>query len=1128
MKLFVSNKLEVLAARLAEELKLPLRSPLETETIIVQSRGMEKWLSLELAQRLGICANCRFPFPNTFIEEVFSAFIPEYKPDLSYDEDVLAWKIMGILPHLQNEKDFAAVRNYLGAELDQLKIFQLSQRIAHLYDQYLVFRPEIILAWEEGMINKPERWQARLWREITVSQGKMHKARLQQLFTEKVQNTPLPDYLLPQRIAIFGISYLPVYHLKIFHQLSRHIEVNLFYLNPSQEFWADIKSDREINWIVQQAPPSGEDIEQELFHLDKGNTLLASLGAAGRDFFRLIANLPAESEDLFVEPEAENVLTAVQSDIYYLQDRGKNNLPPTMIAEDDRSIQIHSCHSPLREVEALHDTLLALFEENGRLLPKDILVMTPAVEGYTPYIEAVFESRLPKIPYSIADRGILSGSIIFKEFFALLSIGASRLSVADVLSVLENPAVSEKFGINGFSLNLIRHWVEETNIKWGLDGAHRKEFDLPEFNQNTWSAGLDRIKLGYALAGQNKNLFNGILPYDEIEAEQAEIFGRFLDFFESLIRTKKILSLRRKPGEWVTVLKNIVDEYFAVSEDYQQDIFVLNKMLLRIQDEQKYFRSEESMELSVIKHYLETNVDKTLSSANFLTGGVTFCALLPMRSIPFAVIGLIGMNNDAYPRQDRKLGFDLMEAKKRIGDRSLRSDDRYLFLEAILSARNNLIISYVGQDVQDNSVILPSVLVSELTDYIDQGFYVDDGASAAENITRLHHLHAFHPDYFETQISKTKCIEICKSKNPATSGGDDTPPLEAELGARTCLEVHTRDYQGDNNLFSYSQENYAAAVINNKPNEEPRFCAEITGNVELADKIITISELNNFYKKPVKYYLEKKLLLKLPKEGTVDDDSEPFAIGNLQAYQIKQELIATGNESDAENIFQIKQAQGTLPVGAAGDYYFQLERKEADDFVRKYSCYLNNKKLAPLNVDITIGGYRVVGKIEDIYAGHSISYRPARLKTNDYLRAWLNHLLLNHIKAENYPRKAIFIGEDAAFQFKEAQNAGAILIDLVGFFVHGQTRPLKLFPQSSFVYAEAIDKGRTPEEALQKAQDAWLGDNFGRQKAEAEEIENIICFGKNIPLDEEFMSTAAQIFNVLFDHREKLEPNREY
>jgi exodeoxyribonuclease V gamma subunit len=1081
MKLFVSNRLGVLAARLAEKLKSPLRSPLATEIIIVQSKGMEKWLSLELAQSLGICANCRFPFPHNFIEEVFGAFIPQYKPDLFYEEDVLAWKIMEILPSVQGKKDFTAVRNYLGEKPDQLKLYQLSRRIANLYDQYLIFRPEMILAWEEGGINKQEKWQAQLWLEINANQSKMHKARLQQLFAEKVKNAPLSDSILPQRVTIFGISYLPVYYLRIFNELSRHIEVNFFYLNPSQEFWADIKSEREISRMMRQTTPSDVNIEEELFHLDEGNALLASLGTAGRDFFRLTASLSAQSEDLFVEPEAENVLTAIQSDIYYLRDRGKDGLPQTRIAEDDYSIQIHSCHSPLREVESLHDTLLSLFEENNGLLPKDILVMTPSIEDYTPYIEAVFESRLPAIPYTIADRGISSDSVIFKDFFALLNIGASRFTAADVLSLLENPAIGAKFGINSYDLNLIRHWVAQTNIRWGLDGAHRQEFGLPEFDQNTWNAGLNRIKLGYALAGQNKKLFDGMLPYDEIEGEQTEIFGRFLDFFESLKRTKIILSSRRTPGDWAMVLKNMANDYFTAAEDYQQDIFVLNNTLLKIQNEQKYLRGNEGVELAVIKHYLEMNVDKNSGSAHFLAGSVTFCALLPMRSIPFKVIALIGMDNDAYPRPDRKTGFDLMESKKRNGDKSLRNDDRYLFLEAVLSARNNLIISYVGQDVQDNSAVPPSVLVSELTDYIDQGFYTDSGVSAAGSLTRLHHLHAFHPDYYNS---------------------------------------------GDHKLFTYSQENYAAAAINNNTGNEPRFCAEAVENSEIADKIITLSDLNNFYKKPVKYYLEKRLLLKLPEDKGADGDDEPFAIDNLQAYQIKQELIAQRNESAAGNIFQIKRAQGSMPVGAAGDYYFQLEKKEADDFIKEYSSYFNDEKLAPLEIDVVIGGYRIAGEIDDIYCRYSLGCRPAGIKTSDYLKAWLNHLLLNHIKDKDYPRTAIVIGEDAAFQFKELENAEAILGDLIDLFVEGQTRPLKLFPKSSFSYAEALYKGGAHEEALQKASQAWFGDNFGRA-GEADEAENIICFGRSIPFDEDFMKNAARIFNVLFEHREKLESGEE-
>jgi exodeoxyribonuclease V gamma subunit len=452
-----------------------------------------------------------------------------------------------------------------------------------------------------------------------------------------------------------------------------------------------------------------------------------------------------------------------------------------------------------------------------------------------------------------------------------------------------------------------------------------------------------------------------------------------------------------------------------------------------------------------------------------------------MRSIPFKVIALIGMNNDAYPRPDRKTGFDLMESKKRIGDKSLRNDDRYLFLEAVLSARNNLIMSYVGRDVQDNSAVPPSVLVSELTDYINQGFYTDSGVSAAGSLTRLHHLHAFHPDYYNS---------------------------------------------GDQKLFTYSQENYAAAAINNNPGDEPRFRAEAAVNSEIADKIITISDLNNFYKKPVKYYLEKRLLLKLPEDRGSDGDYEPFAIDNLQAYQIKQELIEQRTESTAGNIFQIKRAQGSMPVGAAGDYYFQLKKKEADDFIREYSFYFNDEKLAPLEIDVVIGGYRIAGEIDDIYHRYSLGCRPARIKTSDYLKAWINHLLLNHIKDKDYPRTAIVIGEDAAFQFKELENAEAILGDLIDLFVEGQTRPLKLFPKSSFAYAEALYNGGAHEEALRKASHAWFGDNFGRA-GEADEAENIICFGRNIPFDEDFMKNAARVFNVLFEHMEKLESGEE-
>jgi exodeoxyribonuclease V gamma subunit len=151
------------------------------------------------------------------------------------------------------------------------------------------------------------------------------------------------------------------------------------------------------------------------------------------------------------------------------------------------------------------------------------------------------------------------------------------------------------------------------------------------------------------------------------------------------------------------------------------------------------------VEIEVVKSCLENLLEHVNFGHGFISSGVTFCAMLPMRSIPFKVVCLVGMNMDAFPRESKILGFDLMAKNPRIGDRSRRNDDKYLFLEALISARNKLYISYVGQSIRDNTRISPSVLVSELIDYIKEGF----GLSEDEIVT-FHRLQAFSSEYFNT------------------------------------------------------------------------------------------------------------------------------------------------------------------------------------------------------------------------------------------------------------------------------------------------------------------------------------------------------------------------------------------
>jgi exodeoxyribonuclease V gamma subunit len=1082
MKVFVSNKLGKLVQCLADQLNVPLKNPLAAETIVVQSTGMAKWVSLTLAHRHGIAANYRFPFPKKYIEEIFGAFIPGYSPDLSFDQQVLTWKILELLPQLSEDDEFLPLRHYLGDSSDQQKMYQLARKIASTFDQYLIFRPEMILGWEEGTVtDSREVWQAKLWRKIVAAQGALHQARLRNLFLSAVKTRPCRKEVLPERLSIFGISYLPPYYLEILSRLSAHLPVDYYYLNPSREFWADIRSRREIDATLSKVSTGLSEMDDDLLHLESGNSLLASWGRQGRDFFRLMENIPAEVVDLFEQPESNSLLTAIQSDVYLLQEPGTSDKPRTQWSSEDDSIQIHSCHSPLREVETLHDVLLKLFEKNGRLTPKDVLVMTPNIERYAPYIEAVFEAREPTIPYTIADRGQYSAGVISHGLIALLDLAASRFTAGDVLSILENAAISEKFEITSADLELIRHWVSETHIKWGIDAAHRQAYDLPPFSQNTWRQGLDRLLVGLTLDGRRRELFADILPYGEIESGETQVLGRFLAFWENVISLRESLLLPHPLTDWYVILQNILADFLPSAEAYRNDLYLLRQVISGLAAEGQSAKSSQLISLSIVKSYIREAVERPEGSSRFLTGGVSFCALLPMRSIPFDVICLMGMDNDAYPRQDRKIGFNVMETRRKVGDRSLRNDDQYLFLEAVLSAGQNLIISYVGQSATDNSQILPSVLVCEFLDYLDKNYPGENDQPLSKRITREHRLNAFSPAYF----------------------GDEK------------------------DLFSYSRQNYLAALaVLGRKKEKTKFMQEALPETSTSTEIITIKDLIAFYRNPARYFLENRLCLKLPTTlWKNEEESEPFNIDALSAYQIKQALVESQiTTGDDQSLFQLKKAEGVLPVGSAGNYYYNMLNDEARSYARRVAPYLQAEQLEKRSIDLRIGDNRLTGTLDNLYDVYRVNYRMAKLKMNDYLSAWIFHLILNAEPVEGYPQTSLLLGEDYRWRFRPVPGAQEKLKILIKYYHLGRNKPLKLFTRSSWEYAQALwFKAKSPSEALSVACDVWRGDDDGRTDAEYQETACKICFENDMPIDEEFEQTTVDILKELFTYLEKLE-----
>jgi len=1086
LRLFTSNRLEILTDRLSAVLSEPLTSPLETEVVVVQSRGMERWISMQLARRQGVCANFRFPFPNHFVHEMFQKCLPDLSEHSPFDPGVLTWRIMKLLPSCIARPGFESLRAYLSDTQGDLKRFQLSERIADTFDQYLLFRPQMILNWEKG---QADHWQAVLWRELVKACGKAHRAALGKRFLETLKDSSALQKDLPERISIFGISALPRFHMEIFSGLARLTDVNLFLMNPCRQYWGDIVSDWEMTKkTVSQS--TGEFTPEDLY-LDKGNSLLGSMGTLGRDFFDLINTFDLEEFPSFEDPVENHLLSSIQSDILDLRDAQYNSAEKRVIRPNDTSIQIHSTHSPMREMEVLYDQLLYMFEKDPDLSPKDILVMTPDIETYSPYIQAVFDRPVDdpgRIPFSIADRSIRKESDMVDAFLAILDLTNSRFGASQVLAVLGSHTVRRKFGFMETDLDLIRRWVDETRIRWGIDGKSRAEFGLPPSTENTWRTGLDRLLLGYAMPGQEEKMFDDVLPYDLVEGAEALVLGRFCDFVAQLFSHATSLGQPRTLDKWAESLLRLLEDFFLSDEDSEREIQVIRQTLNDLDKLSTLSGAgfDEAVDINAIKWHLGHALEQKGFGFGFITGGITFCAMLPMRSIPFKVICIVGLDNDAYPRESKPLGFDLMARDPEPGDRSRRNDDRYLFLEVMLSVRAKLYISYVGQSIQDNSLIPPSVLVSELMDYIEQGFDMP-GENILDHIVTRHRLQAFSPGYFKT----------------------------------------------DNSLFSYSRENFEAAQGILEPRRSPvPFISRRLGDPPGPEwKTVDLNDLSRFFGNPARFLLEKRLAVTLEERKWKLDEREPFEIRGLEKYHLEQSLVKRDLEGkDPHDFLPLARALGQLPHGTVGECLFEDMISGSARFAEKISSYLKGPQSVPLEGDICISGFRLTGRIDSIYPERLIKYRYTRIKPKDRLNTWIQHLFLNRFATDHNPRMSLLAGlspkgkdpQWVAYEFRPVENSQEILENLLEKYWEGLLMPLHFFPRSSWAYVERVlEKGNPQEDALENARNTWTGNDYA--PGECEDAYYQLCFAHTDPLDSAFQDIAEEVFGPLMDHQKEIE-----
>ena len=1069
-RVFTSNRLEILADHLARVLQESLPSPFDQEIIVVQSKGMERWICLQLAERHGICSNCRFPFPNTFVHEIFQSVLRNLPSPSLFDPEVMTWRVMKALPSLVEQPAFETLRIYLESGRSDLKRFQLSQRIADLFDQYLLFRPEMMFQWQKG---KAGHWQALLWRKLVEGHEHEHRASLaKELFSTLGRySDPLPG--LPKRIAVFGISALPRFHVEVFASLSGVAQVNLFLMNPSKEYWGDILG----TWEMKKKVLSEETVSEEELHMEKGNSLLASMGALGRDFFDMIQEFQVEEASSYEEPEEGNLLTSIQLDVLNLQERAKKK----KISPEDFSIQIHSCHSPMREVDVLRDQLLRMFEEDPGLLPKDILVMMPKVETYAPYIQAVFDTPQEdarRIPFSIADRSIRSEGGIGETFLNLLDLPGSRFGVTQVLNLLECEALRRKFGFSDEDLETVRKWISETRICWGIDEHHKTDLDLPPFPQNTWRSGLDRLLLGFAIPGREERLFYGILPYDPIEGGETRILGSLVEFAEQLFKRAASLGQERTLEVWQTELAGLLDDFFERGEEAEREVQVIRRMLDELVKTGATSLFEEKIPLGVVRSYLEQRLDQTGFGLGFMTGGVTFCAMLPMRSIPFSVICLLGMDGEAYPRQSKPLGFDYMARYPRRGDRSRRNDDRYLFLETILSARERLYISYVGQSIQDNSGMPPSVLVSELIDYVEQSFEIP-GGNIREHLQTRHRLQSFSPEYFKN---------------------------------------HQK-------LFTYSEENHEIARTMLAGRKEPgAFLGTGLSEPDETWRQVDLHGLCAFFSNPTKFLLNRRLGIYLEERFSLAEDREPFAVQTLEQYLLEESMLRRrlqGRRLKDDLGFAV--ASGRLPHGPVGQCIYEGLSPGVEHFAEDLSPLLGKNALETLDFQMDVGGFTLTGSLDHVFKENMVRFRYARLKGKDLIVTWIYHLVLNCVRAEGYPRQTLLAGltgkssterKRLFYEYAPLDEGEEILEGLLKQYWEGLREPLHFFPESSWEYAEArLTRERPLEAALERARKAWAGSEWNR--GEVDDPHYQLCFGKEDPIDSAFEEIAVEVFEPL-------------
>ena len=1059
-----SERADPLVAALGTLLNTPSGDPFAAELVAVPSRGVERWLAQQLSHVLGardgdgVCANVVFPSSNRLLDEAVAAADQDYAEAVDrWSAERAVWPLMTIIDQAAHTADWAGMLAvHLGLEpggRERGRRFAVASKLARHFVTYGRSRPAMLQAWAAGRDEQGDgtplahdlQWEAELWRrlraELGPSPAEQHDAACARLRADP-GSTPLPG-----TFSVFGTTRITPSRIAVLDALAAHREIHLWLHHPSPALWDAVRGS-----VAGRRADERTDVVR--------NPLLASLS---RDLRELQQLLPAGTDVHHdIAPRPDTVLGRLQQ--HLADDTVVTS--PHRVDPKDRSLTVHACHGPARQVEVVREVVLGLLDDDPTLEPRDILIMCPNVETFAPLVAAGFGMAdepgghpAAQLRVRLADRSLRQTNPLFGLVTQLLELAANRVTASQLLDLAAAPPVRALFGFSDDDLEQLRDWTADANARWGLDAQHRAPYGLGNLAQGTWRAAIDRLLLGVAME-QDDRWLDTVLPLDDVDSGAIDLAGRLAELLDRVDAAVRALDRPHTVPQWMTLLGELVLTLGEPLQAWQGT--QLRGELADVAEAAGGVDVE--LGRADIAALLHARLAGRPTRAGFRTGTLTVCTLVPMRSVPHRVVCLLGLDDGAFPRNAIVDGDDVLARDPRAGERDVRSEDRQLFLDAICAAQEHLVITYTGADPRSGAEVPPCVPLGELLDAVDASAAAPDGGPGRAHVVTRHPLQPFDARNFRPAAL-------------GTSGPFSFDPVGL-AGARAAsgTRVEPRGLIG--------------AALPAAPREDP----------------VALDDLVRFLAHPMREFLKQRLQISTWQDDDEPEDALPVDVAGLPEWAIGTRVLHDRLAGLAvETCRQVEYRRGDLPPGQLGRRVLDRVCDTVEALVA--ACATERAAAPARSVDVAValtGGRVLAGTVGGLHGSTLVDVTYSGFGPRLRLESWVRYLAL--VASLGDPAlRTVGVGKYSGgarrqvVQGIDPVEAAGVLDDLVALRDAGLRSPLPLPLKTSALFAERRYDSRSVEDALDAAKTRW---HDGQYPGECSDTAHQLVLGGSVPLAE--------------------------